>query len=368
MKRWKTAFSGKYVIVLLILIFLVAAAGVIMSFAESEKDDRTVVGIILPEQYADMIPAKDQHDGIMKACEAMNMKLIVRENKDILEIEKDVKALYEEGAGMIFLSTPFYVQAAVYIVGDYPDIAFSTSTPKKYARNMTGYFIRMFEGRYMAGVAAGLKTKTGVIGYYALKETGLVRGDINAFTLGVQAVNPDAKVVLILGNGMYDLSKMEKDVKAAVTKRNIDIITYQLDETVVEKVADELGIYYIGAFSPSGSKSPFHLFDVCISWEAYFKDMLNSYNKGELNYIHTHWTGMEADTVYLTEFAEGVTPEMINAVKEQRKRIDKGEFIFTGPIYDDKGVLRVEKDDVIPDSAMFTNMGWYVKGVERFEQ
>ena len=99
----------------------------------------------------------------------------------------------------------------------------------------------------------------------------------------------------------------------------------------------------------------------------YFIDMLKSYKKGDLNYVDNHWTGMETGTVYLTGYSERVTPEARKKVQECIGKINAGEFIFTGPVYDNRGVLRINDGDIMPDSAMMSNLSWYVKGVEKFD-
>ncbi len=364
MKGFRNMLSGRYVIVLLILVFFTAAVGVIMSFAGSGEKEQTPVGMVLPANYAEIMAASAQYDGMKAACEEMDIKLIVRKNSDVGELGEDIRFLSAQGVGMIFLSTPFYVRAAKDIVWRYPDIAFTTSTPNIYKRNMTGYFIRVFEGRYYAGIAAGMMTKSNVVGYCTKRESPRIRDDVNAFAMGVRRVNPDARILLIIEE---DNGLMEEKLKKAVLEKKVDLITYHRLEKNLEGAAEELGIDYIGAFSPSPSKSPHHLFDVCISWKTYFIDMLKSYKRGELNYVDTHWTGMESGTIYLTEYSERVTPRIRAAVKKCNEEIRDGEFIFTGPIYDNEGRLRVMNGDIRPDSAMLNDLSWYVKGVEKFD-
>lgn len=364
MKGLRNTLSGRYVIVLLVLIFFTAASGVIMSFAGTGEREQTPVGMVLPANYAEIMAASAQYEGMKAACEDMGIKLIVMKNNDVEQLGDDIRSLSAKGVGMIFLSTPFYVQAAKDIVWRYPDIAFTTSTPNLYKRNMTGYFIRVFEGRYYAGIAAGMMTKSNVVGYCIKKESPRTCDDINAFAIGVKKVNPDARVLLITEEDDW---MMDEKLRRAVRDKKVDLITYHRLEKNLEGTAEELGIDYIGAFLPSPSKSPHHLFDVCISWKTYFVDMLRSYKRGELNYVDTHWTGMETGTIYLTDYSESVPQKVRAAVKKYNERIRDGEFIFTGPVYDNEGRLQVMEGDIMPDSAMLNNLLWYVKGVEKFD-
>lgn len=78
MKGFRNMLSGRYVIVLLILVFFTVAAGVIMSFAGSGEKEQTAVGMVLPANYGEIMAASAQYDGMKAACEEMNIKLIVR--------------------------------------------------------------------------------------------------------------------------------------------------------------------------------------------------------------------------------------------------------------------------------------------------
>ena len=63
-----------------------------------------------------------------------------------------------------------------------------------HRKNMSSFFGRMYQVRYLSGIIAGMKTQTGEIGYVAAFPIPEVIRGINAFTLGVRSVRPDATV------------------------------------------------------------------------------------------------------------------------------------------------------------------------------
>ena len=67
----------------------------------------------------------------------------------------------------------------------------------KVTSNVGTYFGRMYQPRYLTGIVAGKMTKSNIIGYVAAHPIPEVIRGINAFTLGVRSVNPNAKVHVV---------------------------------------------------------------------------------------------------------------------------------------------------------------------------
>ena len=71
-------------------------------------------------------------------------------------------------------------------------------------KNLSTYFGRIYQIRYLSGIVAGLQTETNEIGYVAAFPIPEVNRGINAFTLGVRSVNPDATVYVSWTNSWND--------------------------------------------------------------------------------------------------------------------------------------------------------------------
>ena len=99
---------------------------------------------------------------------------------------------------------------------------------------------RYYEGRYLAGIAAGRMTQTGVAGYVAGFPIPEVLQGINAFTLGMRSVNPKAQVKVVWLNAWFDPPK-ERDAAMALFNQNVDVIAFHTGSTAVMTAAQERG-------------------------------------------------------------------------------------------------------------------------------
>ena len=66
------------------------------------------------------------------------------------------------------------------------------------------YFASIYEGRYLAGIAAGLKTETNKLGYVAAHPFAEVISGYTAFYLGAKSVNPDVTMDIMYTNSWND--------------------------------------------------------------------------------------------------------------------------------------------------------------------
>ena len=88
----------------------------------------------------------------------------------------------------------------------YPDIYFAHGTGYlSNGKNFTNYFGRIYQARYLSGLVAGLKTKTNKLGYVSAMgvDNSECTGGIDAFAMGVEKVNPDAKVYVAVTDSWF---------------------------------------------------------------------------------------------------------------------------------------------------------------------
>lgn len=112
--------------------------------------------------------------------------------------------MVDQGCNVIFSTSYGFMDFTLNVAKQHPDVYFFHCSGYKTADNMSAYFGRMYEMRYLSGIAAGLKTKSNKIGYVAAMPLPEVTRGINAFTLGVRSVNPDATVEVKWTNSWFD--------------------------------------------------------------------------------------------------------------------------------------------------------------------
>ena len=120
--------------------------------------------------------------------------------------ERVINQLAAQGNKIIFTTSFGYMDPTINVAKKFPDITFLHCSGFKTAPNVGTYFGRMYEARYVTGIVAGKQTKTNTIGFVAAFPIPEVIRAINAFTLGVQSVNPDAKVKVLWTNTWYNPS------------------------------------------------------------------------------------------------------------------------------------------------------------------
>ena len=197
--------------VLALALALVMTAAVLAGCGkkDSQEEGKTdtsdfKVGVIHIGDPADGAGYSYAHDlGIQDMQKNLNLKddQIIRKinisDTDAAATKTAIEECIADGCKIIFGTSWGYMDTMAELAEKYPDVIFSHGTGyKNNGKNMNNYFGRIYQARYLAGIAAGLKTKTNKIGYVAAMDNtnSEVTGGINAFAMGIESVNPDAKV------------------------------------------------------------------------------------------------------------------------------------------------------------------------------
>ncbi|PKN46968.1 MAG: BMP family ABC transporter substrate-binding protein, partial [Deltaproteobacteria bacterium HGW-Deltaproteobacteria-20] len=135
-----------------------------------------------------------------------------------------IRQYAQDGYDMIIATSFGYMDPMVEVAAEFPKVKFIHCSGYKTSDNMSTYFGRIYQARYLAGIVAGKMTKTNIIGYPgAFPIPEVVRG-INAFTLGARSVNPKVQVRVVWTNTWYDPVK-EREAAVALLDAGADIIT-----------------------------------------------------------------------------------------------------------------------------------------------
>ena len=194
-----------------------------------------VIHIGNPKDTSGYTHAHDQGIVDMQKTLGLQDNQIIRKNniddQDKKAIETAIRECIEEGCNIIFGTSYGYMDTMEQLAAEYPEVIFShCSGYKNNGKNLNNYFGRIYEARYLTGIAAGLKTKSNKIGYVAAQGSSNpeVTGGIDAFALGVKSVNKDAKVYVKVTNTWFDLNK-EKSAAIALLDLGCDVIAQHQD-------------------------------------------------------------------------------------------------------------------------------------------
>lgn len=279
------------------------------------------------------------------------------------DAERSIEQLAQEGCKIIVANSFGYGDPILEVAKRYPDITFLHCSGLTEADNVSTYFGRMYQARYLSGMIAGAMTKNNTIGYAAAYPIPEVIRGINAFTLGAKAVNPDVKVKVVWSMTWVDATK-EKEAAKSLIEDGCDLLAQHADTPAVQQAAEEAGILSIGYNSDMKSFAPkAHLTSPVWNWGPYYVRAVKGVMDGTWK-SEKYWGGLEDGIIGLAPISDKVSEEIKKAVNEKQEEIKSGKWdVFTGPIYAQDGTLKVPEGKKLTDEEMLS-MNWFVSGVE----
>lgn len=358
-KRKRTA-----TVIVIAAALLACAAAVMVFLSGNTKSDKIRVGYIMTGSTDEEGWNRMNYNGIEAVCTNLELELLVKENvqENTGKCSEAVNELAADGAELIILSSYGYPAEVKELIDKYPDISFYGNSADYYTENMSSYFGRMYQARYLSGIIAGMVTQSNKIGYVAAMANDEVNRGINAFTLGVRRVNPDAEV-FVEWTDSWD--NEEKSLLAAdkLINEGADLLAYHQNKHYAAYAADKAGVYSIGYNDTAEGLSDKYLTAAVWDWEQLYGDIIRDFLQGKANSKQHHWCGIETGAVGLSEYSPLVTEEIILEIEKAKSEILSGKDVFSGEIYDNTGVLRCREDEFISDSALMSDFDWYVNGV-----
>ncbi|MBO5354012.1 MAG: BMP family ABC transporter substrate-binding protein [Lachnospiraceae bacterium] len=360
--RWLLLVAATLV---LVVIFLLLSG--ILSDREGEKHK---VGFILSGGATEDGWNGMHYRGMKSACETAEADLLIEEY--VLEGSGQcgtaVRELVEAGCEMVVLSSYGYSEEVHELVREYPEVVFYGNSSEYHEENLTSYFVKMYQARYLAGIVAGSMTESNRIGYVAAMNNNEVNRGISAFTLGVRKANPEAVVTVIFTNTWDDESREKEAANKLIDNVGVDVITYHQNQTYVVEAAEMAGIYSIGYHESAQQFSDRYLTCVKCDWEQVYRELLQEFLKGKANSTENFWIGLETGAVGLAEFSDAVPKNVQKAVKKAEKELLDGKEVFSGVIYDSNGKLQCGENELISDERLLEQFDWFVEGVGFYEE
>lgn len=285
------------------------------------------------------------HSGITAAMEELDMdvnsQLVIVDEvpEDKEQVLAAVDTLVGEGADIIFGISFGYIDAMEEAAAEYPDVVFSHATGyKSNETNFNNYFGRIYQARYLAGVTAGLKslaTGNNNVGYVAAYGTEYAEtcSGINGFTLGVQAVNPNATVYVKELGAWADEVNESAFATELIDSYGCGIIAQHCDSAQPQIAAEKAGVFGCGYNSDMTADAPnAHMTAAIWNWNVYYHTAIETAMTcgGAENFV----TAMGGSAYYggLAENFVDVSPLNDATVMEGTQQIldDVRELIVSG--------------------------------------
>lgn len=264
----KKSFKNlSYILIFMFVITLAAGCGtnkqVTNSTIEPSANNNTSkikIALLLPGSISDGGWNAGAYEGLMK-LKADGAEVAYTESIPIANIEETFRSYAEKGYNLVIGHGFEFGEPALRVAKNFPDTKFFVSgkMPPNVTLEKNVSFIdqKEYEGAYLAGSLAGLMTKSNKIGYVGGLEIPPQLANLAAFTKGVEAVNPKAKVLGVITGTFEDPAK-GKEAASAQIDNGADIICQTADSTGMGAIeaAKAKGIYVIGYGSDQFKQAP----------------------------------------------------------------------------------------------------------------
>lgn len=288
------------------------------------------------------------------------------DDSDAAATEKAIKECIDDGCKIIFTTSWGYMETTSEMAEQYPDIYFSHGTGYlSNGKNFNNYFGRIYQARYLSGIVAGMNTKSNKIGYVAAQDSSNseVTGGIDAFAIGVESVNPDARIYVVVTNSWYDPDK-EKAASEQLLDMGCDVMAQHCDTAYPQTLAQDRGVYGIGYNSDMSKETP----DSCLTsviwnWSAYYTSAVKSVMNGTWDGSN-YYGGMAEGLVGITNLAGFAAEGTQEKVDEATAAILSGENnVFDGVLETNTGETIGSEGSTLDDATITGGINWYYRNV-----
>ena len=323
-----------------------------------------------------------------EACEKMGIEYVIKTN--IPEGQECYEAdceLADAGCNFIFADSFGHEDYMIEAAKEYPDVQFchaiGTKAHTENVANFHNAFASIYEGRYLAGIVAGMKlnemidageitaeeAKMGYIGAYTYAE---VISGYTSFYLGAKSVCPSVTMEVTFTGSWYD-ETAEKEGANTLINDGCVLISQHADSMGAPTACETAGVPNVSYNGSTASACPnTFLVSSRIDWAPYFEYAMGCVANGTA--IDTDWVGtLATGSVKLTDLGENVAEGTADAIAAAQADIESGKtHVFDITTFTVEGAelssyqADVDTDpDYAPDHEVITD-GYFNESGEGF--
>ena len=323
------------------------------------------VGFVYVAPLADAGWVRQHEEGRKALQSALGARVQTRYVENVPEgadAERVIRDLAQQGHKLIFTPSFGYMEPTLKVARDFPDVKFESITGHKTAPNVATANARYYEGRYLAGIAAGRMTKTHIAGYVAGFPIPEVLQGLNAFTLGMRSVNPAAQVRVVWLGEWFNPPR-ERDAALTLFNQEVDVIAFHTGSSAVMAAAQERGRLAVAYHSDMRKVAPdAQVLAVTHEWGDYYTRRARAVLDGSWKSGQV-WGGIKEGMVRVGDFGPRVPQAVRDEVLARQRDIAAGRLRpFAGPIQDNEGQTVIPQGTALTDDQIL-GMNYLVAGV-----
>jgi len=348
------------------LAAMALAASVIAFPSHAQKNEPLKVGFLYVAPLTEAGWVRQHEEGRRAVQAALDGRVKTSFVENVAEgpdAERVLRDLVATGHKLIFTPSFGYMEPTLKVAKDFPEVKFESITGYKTAPNVATANARYYEGRYLAGIAAGRMSKSHVAGYVAGFPIPEVLQGINAFTLGMRSVDPQAQVKVVWLNVWFDPGK-ERDAAMALMDQGADVLAFHTGSTAVMAAAQERGKFAVAYHSDMRKVAPdAQLLAVTHQWGDYYRRRTQAALDGSWKTGNV-WGGVKDGMIRVDSFGAKVPKAVQDEVLARQKDIAAGKLLpFAGPIADNEGKAVIARGQSLSDEQIL-GMKFLVSGVQ----
>ena len=278
----------------------------------------------------------------IEACKEFDVPYVLRTNiPEGQECYNAAAELVDDGCTIIFADSFGHEDFMIQAAKKFPKVQFCHATgTKAHTENLPNYhnaFATIYEGRYLAGVAAGMKlnemieagkfkAEDALVGYVGAFPYAEVKSGYTSFFLGVRSVCPSATMLVTFTNSWYD-EALEKEAANMLIQKGCKLISQHADSMGAPTACETAGIPNVSYNGSTVDACP-NTFIVSsrINWVPYMQVIIGRTAKGEK--INADWTGtLKNGAVELTEInTKAAAPGTVEKIAEVKEALIAGKI------------------------------------------
>ena len=343
---------------------LAAACFLSPAFAQTTAPVKAAFVYVAPLTDAGWVRQHDQGRLAVEAALPGQVKTTYVENvAEGPDAERVIRDLAMQGHQIIFTPSFGYMEPTLKVAREFPNVKFESVTGYKTAPNVATSNARYYEGRYLAGIAAGrMATQAGYVAGFPIPE--VIQG-INAFTLGMRSVNPQATLRVVFLGEWFNPTR-EREAAMSLMNQGAEVLAFHTGSNAVMVAAQERGRLAVAYHSDMRKVAPdAQVAAVTHQWGDYYirrvKAVLDgSWKSGQV------WGGVREGMIRVDSFGAKVPAAVQTEVLARQKDMAAGQLaVFSGGkvgVKDNEGKTVIAAGRSLDDGAIL-NMNWLVEGV-----
>lgn len=305
-------------------------------------------------------------DAAKRAKEALGLT----DDQVVIKVDIDESAecyetaceLAEDGCNIIFADSFGHEDYMIQAAKEYPEVEFCHATgTKAHTENLANFhnaFASIYEGRFLAGVVAGLKLKEigeTKMGYVGAKPYAEVKSGLTSFYLGAKSIVPEATMEVVFTDTWYD-EGLEKEAAVTLISRGAKLVSQHADSMGAPSACEAAGVPNVAYNGSTTAACPnTALISSYIDWQPYFELIVKSVAEDKdipADYCGTIETGSVKLTALNTAAAAEGTQDKIDEVMKGLK--DGTIKVFATDTYTVKGEKQTSYMADVDSDAAFT--------------